>query len=243
MGKTAIILGATGLTGKHLLTILLQDDDYNEIKYFGRSSLQFSHPKLTEHVVNLFDINQYANEFTGDVVFCCIGTTSAKTPDYELYQKIDKGIPLDIADLCEENGISTLMVMSSMGAHPDSAIEYSRIKGEMEEEVALRDIKRIFFIEPSMIGGKREEVRLAESVGKLMMAIIDPILVGPFARFKMIEPEEIAKAMLLLDKEGYHKMQVESNELLQLSKDYENRYEKELTAGLYNRTYHEPLDL
>lgn len=81
MGKTAIILGATGLTGGWLLQQLIDDNRYDKIKLFSRSSCGIEHAKVEEHVIDLFDLKSQQQKFTGDVVFCCIGTTKAKTPD------------------------------------------------------------------------------------------------------------------------------------------------------------------
>nr|MBA3985883.1 nucleoside-diphosphate sugar epimerase [Flavobacteriales bacterium] len=100
MKKTAIILGATGLTGGFLLDLLLKDDQYSKIKLFSRSSVDLLHPKLEEHLVDLFDLEQHSKEFQAEEVFCCIGTTNAKTPDNETYLKIDYGIPFAAAKLC-----------------------------------------------------------------------------------------------------------------------------------------------
>lgn len=222
MSRTAIIVGATGLTGQELLQLLLEDETYTRVIHYGRSSAGVKHPKFEERFVNLFMIKEEKEDFYADVVFCCIGTTTAKTPDYEQYKKIDKGIPLDLADLCEANQLPKLMIMSSMGAHPESAIDYSRIKGEMEEEVAQRDISEIYFIEPSIIGGRREETRLGESIGKFFMTLVDPVMFGPLKRFRIIDPDQIAKAMIQLDKKGYWQSRIESNILLQLSDDFDD---------------------
>ncbi len=53
-GKTAIIIGATGLTGGILLQLLLENKDYQKIKLFSRASVGFKHSKLEEHIINLF---------------------------------------------------------------------------------------------------------------------------------------------------------------------------------------------
>ncbi|HET8802964.1 MAG TPA: NAD(P)H-binding protein, partial [Aequorivita sp.] len=116
MKKTAIILGATGLTGSILLEKLLQDASFLKIKLFSRSSVEKSSPKIEEHLIDMFQLENHSEAFTADVVFCCIGTTKAKTPDKETYKKIDYGIPVTAAKLAKQNGIETFIVISAMGA-------------------------------------------------------------------------------------------------------------------------------
>ena len=52
MKKKAIILGATGLTGSHLLELLLNDPDYDVVKVFTRNKLTTFHPKIEEHIMS-----------------------------------------------------------------------------------------------------------------------------------------------------------------------------------------------
>lgn len=69
MKKTAIILGATGLTGGHLLNFLLNDDRYEKIKLFSRSSVGLSNPKIEEHLIDLFELEKHKKDFQADEVF------------------------------------------------------------------------------------------------------------------------------------------------------------------------------
>lgn len=220
MQYTVIILGATGLTGKTLLQKLLASSQIKEVKHFGRRSVGFEHEKLSEYITNLQFIMEYADKFTADVVYCCIGTTSSKTKTYREYEQVDKDIPVNVAKLCERNKVKKLLVISSMGANENSVFEYPRIKGEMQNEVLSYSIPEIYILQPSIIGGKREEARLAESAGKLVMAIVDPLMKGPLRKFKMIEPEEIANAMLQLSFAAYEKQLISSDEIYQLNKLY-----------------------
>ena len=80
-GKIAIILGATGETGKILLKLLLEDQRYTKLIVFGRRSVGFTNDKLQEFIIDLFELDKYQSQFIADVVFCCIGTTKAKTPN------------------------------------------------------------------------------------------------------------------------------------------------------------------
>jgi len=89
MGKTAIILGATGLTGGLVLDKLLSDERYSTIKVFSRKSIKNNNPKIVEYIGDLFELEKFKKDFTADEVFCCIGTTAKKTPDKSIYRKID----------------------------------------------------------------------------------------------------------------------------------------------------------
>lgn len=199
MKKTAIILGATGLTGGILLENLLSDPSFTNIKLFSRSSVGIQNPRIEEHLIDLFQLENQTDKFKADVVFCCIGTTKAKTPNTETYRKIDYGIPVTAAKLCKKNAINTFIVMSSMGSDPKSKIFYNRIKGEMERDVLAVGVKNTYILQPSMIGGSRKEKRLGERIAKIGMKFLDFLIPK---KYKIIHPETIAAAMKVLAEKG-----------------------------------------
>ena len=209
--KTAIILGATGLTGGKLLQLLLNDPNYAKIKLFSRSSLGISNPKIEEYLGDMFTLNEFKEKFTGDEVFCCIGTTKAKTPDKDVYRKIDFGIPVKAAELCKENGIETIIVISTLGANSQSNIFYTRTKGEMEDAVLKHQIQKTYLLQPSLIGGKREERRMGEWVFKQMMKVANLVMAGPLKKYKTIHPKTIAKAMVWLANNDYDAIRIPSD--------------------------------
>ena len=169
--KTAILLGATGLTGSILLEKLIEDDSFDKIKLFSRSSAGKNNPKIEEHLVDLFQLEKHSNDFTADVVFCCIGTTKAKTPDNETYKKIDYGIPVAAAKLAKKNGIKTFVVISALGADENSRVFYNKTKGEMERDVLSQNIVNAYILQPSLIVGNRNESRFGESMAGIFMKI------------------------------------------------------------------------
>ncbi|MDG3583042.1 nucleoside-diphosphate sugar epimerase [Galbibacter pacificus] len=197
-GKTAIILGATGLTGSILLTKLLKDKRYNKIKLFSRNHTNIEHPKIEEHLVDLFNLKLHENDFTANEVYCCIGTTRAKTPKKSTYKAIDYGIPVSAAMLCEKNNIHTFAVISALGAKTKSKFFYNRVKGLMEREVLLKNIEKIIILQPSLISGKREEKRTGEWLFKQLMKGLNYLMTGPLKKYQPVSPEKIAETMIFL---------------------------------------------
>ena len=216
-GKTALILGATGLTGGILLQLLLENGAYNKVKLFSRSSIGFTHPKMEEYVINLFQLEKFKSDFIGDEVYCCIGTTKKKTPNNEMYKNIDYGIPVKAAQLAKENKIETILIISALGANAKSSIFYNRIKGEMENAVLNLHIKNTYILQPSLIGGNRLEKRFGEQFFKQVMKLLHFVLVGPLEKYKTIEPITIAKAMVWIANNDFNKNRIESDELKKLA--------------------------
>ena len=196
MMKTAIILGASGLTGSFVLQKLINDDRYDRIKLFSRSKIEGLPNKVTQFIGDLLDLEQFKSDFTADEVYCCIGTTAKKTPDKLLYRQIDYGIPVAATTLSKENNISTLLVISAMGANATSKVFYNRIKGEMERDVLAQNLENTFIFRPSLIGGQRKERRVLEKIGIIIFKVIEPLFLGKLKQYKMIEAKTIAKAMI-----------------------------------------------
>lgn len=214
--KSAIILGATGLTGGLLLELLLNDSRYNKIKLFSRTGIGIENNKIEEFLGDVTDLGQFKNKFIGDEVFCCIGTTNAKTPDKELYRKIDFGIPLKTAQLCKENEINTLIIISALGANSKSNIFYNRIKGEMEDAVLALQIPKTHILQPSLIGGKREEKRIGEFIFKQLMKVANFVMAGPLKKYKSIHPNYITKTMVWLANNEYKNIKIPSDAIQSL---------------------------
>lgn len=214
MPRTAIVLGATGLTGGRLLEYLLEDNSFEKIKLFSRRPVNRQHPKIEEHLVNLFQLETNAGAFRGDIVFCCIGTTKAKTPDKETYRKIDFGIPVQAAGLAEQNGIESFIVISSLGADPESRIFYTRTKGEMEREVLQKNIPQVYVLQPSFIAGLRNETRPGERIAGAFMKRLKFFIPK---RYRSITPDQIASAMIWLAKHPYMSGRIPSEKIKEIA--------------------------
>lgn len=213
MEKTAIVLGGSGLTGSLLLNLLLNDNRYAQVKVFGRRTMGMGHPKLKEYLCNLLDLKDESKNFTADEVFCCIGTTAAKTPDKTEYRNIDYGIPVTAASLCKTNGINTFLVISAMGANPKSRVFYNRTKGDMEAAVLEQGIRKTHILQPSLIEGHREESRPGEWFFKQVFKVLNVLLMGPLKKYRSIHPKKIARAMVWLANNTYEEVKIESDKI------------------------------
>ena len=197
--KSAIVLGATGLTGRHLVDRLVADDRYGEVRLFSRRSLEHPSPKIREYIGDILQLEQFREDFTADVVFCCVGTTSSKTGDRNIYRAIDYGIPYHAALLAREKLIPSFLVISSIGANPKSRVFYTRTKGEMEEAVLALQIPHTCILRPSLILGDRKERRRTEEAGAVIMQSLRFLMIGNLRNYRPIEAATIASAMIHLD--------------------------------------------
>ncbi len=195
MKKTAIVLGATGLTGSYLLDMLLDSEDYQTVKVFARRSTGKQSEKLEEIICDLLKLEDYGEEFAADEVFCCIGTTKAQTGNKDIYRAIDYGIPVTAARLAEQNGIKSLSIVSAIGADSNSSFFYSRTKGEMEQAVLKYKVDNILIYRPSLIYGEREDRRLGEQIAVYIAKLLDILPFSWVKNYRSIKGEELAKVL------------------------------------------------
>lgn len=214
MKKTAILIGATGLTGGYLLDNLIADSNFEKIIIFTRRSVEKTSLKIEEHIVDLLELDNYKDLFKGDVVFCCIGTTKKKTPDDEAYRDVDYGIPVAAAKLAKRNRIDTFMVISALGADYRSKVFYNRLKGEMERDVLKEHIQNIYILRPSLIVGDRNEKRFGEDIASFFMKTFNFLIPR---KYKFIEAKTIAKTMQTVALHGYTEVAISSEEIKEIA--------------------------
>ena len=129
----AIIIGATGATGKSLLPLLAAHSEMERIDCFGRRHPDFSHQKLNSHQIDFTQPNIWHEEVQGDVLFACLGTTLKAAGSKEAQWAIDYEANLEFAKAARENGVHTLVLVSASGANAASRLFYQRMKGELEQ--------------------------------------------------------------------------------------------------------------
>jgi uncharacterized protein YbjT (DUF2867 family) len=204
-GKIAIIIGATGLVGNHLLKTLLEDTYYSKVVILTRRSTNIRNEKLEEHIVDFNQPESYMKIVKGDVLFSCMGTTIKKAGSKEAQWKIDYTYQYEIAEAAKENGVESMFLVSSSGANAKSRIFYTRMKGELEEVIRDLNFPNYAIFQPSLLLGERPEVRVGEKFGEKLAKYL--IKIPAFKKYKPIKGEEVAVAMNNYFKLGNHQQE------------------------------------
>lgn len=197
MNKTAVVFGATGLTGKELVFELLEDSRFDKVKAVTRKSLPLSHTKLETIITPDFSmLHQQQSQLNADVFFCCIGTTIKQAGSQSAFLKTDFDIPVSIAKIAEVLAIPSLVVISSLGADPSSSNFYLQTKGKMEQDVASSYHGNLKFVRPSLLLGSRSEFRLGEKIAMSLFPVIGVFMIGPLQKYKAIHSWDVARGMI-----------------------------------------------
>lgn len=195
--RSALIVGATGLVGSHLVKLLCDNPSYVSVTALVRNELPFEHKKLTVRQVNFDHLSEVDIQFVDDV-FCCLGTTRKKAGSRDEFEKVDVVYPLTVAQLAKRAGAHHFVVISAMGASEKSFAYYNRVKGKLEQQLEALDFPRLSIVRPSLLVGKREEFRMGEKSGEAVLKVANPLLIGPLKRYRSIEASQVAIAMLAI---------------------------------------------
>ena len=218
MNKTAIVFGATGLVGSELIYQLIKDIRYRAVKVFTRRDLHIEHIKVVEKIVNVEKVTEYSDEIKGDDLFICIGTTRKKAGSVERMEDIDRKLPGRIAKAALVNEVKNIAVVSSIGANPKSGNYYYRIKGKMEEDILSMNFALKRILRPSILLGKRDEVRILESLGKVMVKGLGFLLKGKRRKYRGVMARDVASIMVREINNINGKEIYESDEIMAISK-------------------------
>lgn len=196
--KTALLLGATGLTGGFLLNELVKSKAYARIIVPVRKNIDTKSPVVEVIITDFKDIEANKERYKADDVYCCLGTTIAVAKTKEAFRFVDYDLPVQFAKIAVEQGAQSYTLMSSIGAKAKSSNFYLKTKGEVEEAIASLPFKRVTIVRPSMLLGPRKESRSGESIGKVVMGGLSFLWKGPLKNYKPIESADVAIAMAVL---------------------------------------------
>ena len=193
--KTALVFGASGLTGKLLTEQLINDPRYNKVVIFVREKLSTISQNVEQVLFNPADFSGIDKKMNGHHVYCCIGTTHAKAGSKKAFFKIDHDLVEKIAQSASMHKAESFVVVSSLGAAVGSGNHYLRTKGLMEQSIKTFNYNNISIMRPSMLLGMRGENRFMEDMGKVFIKLVTPLMVGKFRKYRPIHASDVAKVM------------------------------------------------
>ncbi len=189
----ALIIGATGATGKDLLELLLKDDFFHQVDIFVRRGPDYRHEKLRTHVIDFDKPEQWKQLVKGDVLFSCLGTTLKAAGSKEAQWKIDYDYQYMFAKFARENHVNNYVLVSSGLASPNSLFYYTRMKGQLEEAVKALGFPKLSIFNPPVLIRKNSD-RVLEVAGSKAIQVLNKA--GIFRVQKPLPTEILAQAMI-----------------------------------------------
>lgn len=193
MNKCAIVIGATGLVGSHLVDQLAAAEHIQRIVTLTRRPAPHSSAKVHNSVVDFDQLGDYSELFVGDMLFLCLGTTLKQAGSISAQRVVDLDYQLQAAQIAAQQSVSELFLVSSSGANSRSSSPYLKMKGELEDAVHELRFKRISIFQPSLLLGERSEARLAEGIGAKVLPIICKL--PGLQRYRPISAKLVAQKM------------------------------------------------
>lgn len=195
--RKAVVAGATGLVGRELVRLLLDDEAYERVVVLVRKRMSLEHEKLEQVVTDFNRLEEAAGgRMKGADVFCALGTTIKIAKTQDNFRKVDYTYPLELARIAKREGAAQFVVITAMGADSSSRIFYSRVKGELEAALRELQLPSLTVLRPSLLLGDREEYRAGERAGMVLMKAFAFVMAGPLAKYKAINAGAVAQAMV-----------------------------------------------
>jgi len=185
------LAGATGLVGREVLNMLLEDRLFSGVLAVVRRRTGLTHEKLEERVVDFEALEGALSGATAQIAVCCLGTTIKQAGSQENFRRVDHDYVLAFARAARAAGVQHFMVVTALGANAKSLTFYNRVKGEVEAELAALGFSALTIARPSLLLGERAEFRLGERV-------FAPVAKWLPSKLRGIEASTVARALVVL---------------------------------------------
>ena len=194
MSRTALLLGATGLVGRHTLAALVRAATWDRVVTLARRPLAEASRHHESRVVDFDALGEMHLEC--DDLFCALGTTMKQAGSREAFRRVDYDYVVEAALRAVEGGARQVLLVSAYGADSTSRVFYNRVKGEAEEAVRALGVEALQLFRPSLLSGDRDESRPGEQIGEAALRVVRPFLVGPLRALRPTPAQSVARALV-----------------------------------------------
>lgn len=200
----ALIIGATGATGREIVREALNNPFFSQVIIFVRKSFGEIHPKLKEYIVDFENMGIWKHLIQGDVAFSALGTTLKTAGSKEAQWKIDYEYQHSFAKYAQQNRVPHFLLVSSQYANAQSNLFYVKMKGQLDEAVRKMGFVSCHIFKPPVLdrpNSDRSGERLAVKVLRFLSGL------GILKKQEPLKTSDLAKAMIqcvVRYKVGYH---------------------------------------
>ena len=194
--KKAIVIGATGLVGKQLVSLLIASEAFENITIVVRKlQPQYTELKKVQQLIlddflmlNEEDVNGYTHAFS------CLGSTLKQAKSKQNFYNIDYGINMHFAELLQNKGVHYLLI-SAAGASSHGLFFYGRVKGQLEQDIQALNFQKISLFRPSLLIGEHQDTRFFEKLAQMVFLRTQNYLPKRY-KYKPVTAMQVAKTMV-----------------------------------------------
>lgn len=202
--RRALVLGASGLVGRHLVRKMLASDQWSEILLVTRRlDEKMTDTRVKQLQVDFKDLPASLSGIQVDDFFCCLGTTLRAAGSREAFYQVDHDYVVQAVEALTQQGLKQALIVSAVDASARSPVFYSRVKGEMERDVSAIGPSHIVFLRPSLLLGKRDEWRPLEFLSVQLVGRLQPLFIGVLGKWRPVRADAVAAAMVKMAEAGF----------------------------------------
>jgi uncharacterized protein YbjT (DUF2867 family) len=193
---SVLVAGTTGLVGRVLISLLEINPAVTLVHaLLRRAAVDVPHhPKLHLHLVDFHALPALPPV---DAAFCGLGTTIKVAGSKAAFREVDFDYVVSVAKAAHAAGAKCFAVVSALGANAQSAVFYSRVKGEMETALANIGFECLVIVRPSLLIGDRSELGQPTRPGEwIAQRVLEPLAPVLPAAVRPIPATTVARAMI-----------------------------------------------
>ena len=204
--NVSLIYGSTGFIGSIVIKYL---EKYNgSIIAINRRQKSDFGDQVNQIISKNFSLDDIELPKVNHV-YICLGTKLRawelllmSKEKKDIFIEEDFKLIVNAAKKAKASGAETISLISAVGVKEGSINTYMNLKGKAENEIIKLGFNSTNFFRPGHLQGKAPDEKWDTSFADFISKISDNFLLGPFSKFKSIDGNSVAKAMVLETKKS-----------------------------------------